>query len=141
MYRTNDMWDEALQAAKFLGGTDASKRVAYAYALHLGINSGGPRALSKMGLLDQAIEYATETGAFDHAFELARDETANPNAIAGVHLKYAMFLEDEDRLAEAEDEFLKAKKPKEAIDMYIHQQSWDDAIRIANQYDPTSTPD
>eukprot|EP00957_Ditylum_brightwellii_P006599 500352-Ditylum_brightwellii.AAC.1 len=46
-------------------------------------------------------------------FELARDEMANPNAITGVHLKYAMFLEDEDCLTEAEDELLKAKKPNE----------------------------
>eukprot|EP00957_Ditylum_brightwellii_P004446 337114-Ditylum_brightwellii.AAC.2 len=62
MHQTNGMWDKALQAAKFLGGTDASKQVPYAYTLHLGINSGGPRTLSKMVLLDQAIEYATETG-------------------------------------------------------------------------------
>eukprot|EP00957_Ditylum_brightwellii_P034779 2636086-Ditylum_brightwellii.AAC.1 len=62
MYQTNDIWDKALQAAKFLGGADTSKQVAYTYALHLGINSRGPRTLSKMGLLDQAIEYTTKTG-------------------------------------------------------------------------------
>jgi intraflagellar transport protein 172 len=34
-----------------------------------------------------------------------------------VHLKHAMFLEDEGRFKEAEEEFINAKKPKEAIDM------------------------
>lgn len=34
-----------------------------------------------------------------------------------VHLKYAMFLEDEGRFQEAEAEFINANKPKEAIDM------------------------
>jgi intraflagellar transport protein 172 len=32
-----------------------------------------------------------------------------------IHGKYAMFLEDEGRLNEAEIEFIKAKKPKEAV--------------------------
>jgi len=36
---------------------------------------------------------------------------------AQVHLKYAMFLEDEGRFAEAETEFVSASKPREAVDM------------------------
>lgn len=39
-----------------------------------------------------------------------------------VHLKYAMFLEDEGRFQEAEAEFISAGKPREAIDMYCHNQ-------------------
>lgn len=37
-------------------------------------------------------------------------------ACADVHLQYAMSLEDEGRFEKAEEEFIKAKKPKEAID-------------------------
>ena len=33
-----------------------------------------------------------------------------------------MFLEDEGRFAEAEQEFIAAGKPKEACEMYIHNQ-------------------
>lgn len=54
-----------------------------------------------------------------------------------VHLKYAMFLEDKGRFQEAEAEFIAADKPKEACDMYLHNQDWDAAMRIAERYDPT----
>eukprot|EP00955_Chlamydomonas_euryale_P116459 366417-Chlamydomonas_euryale.AAC.27 len=49
-----------------------------------------------------------------------------------------MFLEDEGRFSEAEAEFISANKPKEAIDMYMHAQDWDAAMRIAEQYDPAA---
>jgi len=58
-----------------------------------------------------------------------------------VHLKYAMWLEDEGRFKEAEAEFLKADKPKEAIDMYVHQQDWAAALHIAEGFDPASIGD
>ena len=48
---------------------------------------------------------------------------STPPVLLQVHLKFAMFLEDEGRFDEAEKEFLKADKPKEAIDMYVHQQA------------------
>jgi hypothetical protein len=49
-----------------------------------------------------------------------------------------MVLEDEGRFKEAEAEFINAKKPKEAIDMYVHQQDWKSALRIAENYDRAS---
>ncbi len=55
-----------------------------------------------------------------------------------VHLKYAMFLEDEGKFPGAEAEFIAAGKPKEAVDMYMHNQDWESAIRVAEQFDPTS---
>jgi intraflagellar transport protein 172 len=39
--------------------------------------------------------------------------------IPEINLKYAMYLEDEGRYPEAEQEFLKAKKPREAVLMYL----------------------
>ena len=138
MYRTNDQWEEAIRVAKFHGGINASKRVAYAYALHLG-GSAGSKLLTKLGLLEPAIDYAMESGAFDHAFELSKE--ALPKKVPDVHLKYALFLEDEERFQEAEGEFIKASKPREAIDMYVHQQSWVDGLRVAEQYDPSAVPD
>jgi intraflagellar transport protein 172 len=58
-----------------------------------------------------------------------------------VHLKHALFLEDEERFKEAEEEFIKAGKPREAIDMYIHQQDWSSCTRVSEQYDPPAMPD
>ena len=49
-----------------------------------------------------------------------------------MHYQYALALEDEGHFEErAEEEFIKANKPKEAIDMYNHQHSWKDAMRVA----------
>lgn len=52
-----------------------------------------------------------------------------------------MWLEDEGRFKEAEDEFIKAEKPKEAIDMYVHQQDWGNAMRVAEHCSPASISD
>ena len=56
--------------------------------------------------------------SFEFAFELAR--TSKKEKILDIHLKYAMFLEDEGNFVAAEKEFLKAGKPKEAVLMYLY---------------------
>ena len=138
IYRANDNWDEAIRVAKVYGGLSASKRVAYAWAMHLS-GEQGAKLLTKLGLIEQAIDYSVETGDFEHAFGLARNSLKSK--LPEVHLKHALFLEDEERFAEAEAEFMKAGKPREAIDMYIHQQDWAQAGRVAEQYDPSAMPD
>ena len=135
MYRSHDLWDDAIRVAKGHGGVNASKQVAYAWAVHLG-GEAGAKLLTKFGLIEQAIDYATESGKFDQAFELAR--TSLKAKLPEVHLKKAMYLEDEGNFKEAEVEFINAKKPKEAIDMYVHQQDWASALRIADNYDTAS---
>lgn len=52
-------------------GVNASKQVAYAWAVSLG-GEAGAKLLTKFGLIEQAIDYATESGNFDQAFQLAR---------------------------------------------------------------------
>ena len=51
--------------------------------------------------------------SFEFAFELAR--TGMKNKLPDVHLKHAMFLEDEGEFKKAEEEFIKAAKPREAV--------------------------
>ena len=138
MYRAQNMWDEALRVARHHGGSNASKQVAYAWAVSLG-GEEGAKLLNKFGLIEQAIDYAIESGAFMHAFELTRNSMKEK--LPEVHLKYAMFLEDEGRFPEAEEEFIRAGKPKEAVDMYTHQQEWGAALRIANEYEPKAVPE
>ena len=89
--------------------------------------------------MEQAIDYATESGAFEHAFALSL--ASKKEKLPEVHLKYAMYLEDEGRFEEAEQEFVKADKPKEAIDMYVHQQDWPNATRVAESSEPAAVPD
>merc|ERR1711966_523635 len=112
MYRSNDHWDEAIRVAKLHGGVNASKRVAYAWALALG-GEAGAKLLTKLGLIEPAIDYAIESVQFTHAFELAR--SCLPRKLPDVHLKHALYLEDEERFKEAEVEFINANKPREAI--------------------------
>lgn len=52
-----------------------------------------------------------------------------------------MALEDGGKFEEAEDQFLKAGKPKEAISMYIHAREWHKAERVAENHDKSSLPD
>ena len=105
MYRAHEMWEDALRVAKVFGGINASKQVAYAWAVSLGGEQGG-QLLKKLGLVEQAIDYAIESGAFAHAFEFTR--SCMKQKLPGVHLKYAMYLEDEGRFQEAEQEFVNA---------------------------------
>eukprot|EP00899_Mesostigma_viride_P028336 jgi/Mesvir1/8688/Mv02626-RA.1 len=138
MYREVGNWEEAIRIAKAYGGPTASKQLACAWAAAVG-GEEGARLLTRNGLVEQAIEYAMESGAFALAFELTRASMSHK--LPEVHLKYAMFLEDEGRFKEAEEEFAKADKPKEAIDMYMHQQDWGSAMRVAEMYDPASIPE
>ncbi len=59
MYRRSDMWDEAYRVAKNHGGPVVGKQVAYLWAKTLGGDSA-VKLLTKFGLLEQAIDYATE---------------------------------------------------------------------------------
>jgi intraflagellar transport protein 172 len=138
MYRSNELWDDAIRVAKFYGGVSACKRVTIALLMAIGV-SEGTKYLTKHGLVEAAIEHATENGAFDMALELANYTL--PKKLPDIHLKHALFLEDDERFREAEDEFIKASKPKEAIDMYLHQHDWENAVRVAERYDPSAIAD
>ncbi|XP_054675420.1 intraflagellar transport protein 172 homolog isoform X4 [Grus americana] len=138
MYRVNDMWEEAYRVAKAHGGANSYKHVAYMWAKSLG-GEAAVKLLSKFGLLEMAIDHAADSGVFEFAFELAR--LSMKQKMPEIHLKYAMFLEDEGKFEEAEAEFIKAGKPKEAVLMFVHNQNWDAAQRVAEAHDPDSVAD
>jgi len=96
----------------------------------------GTQFLIKNGLIDAAIDYEANQERFDDAFKLAN--THAKYKLPEVHLKYALHLEDENRFKEAEEEFIKANKPAEAINMYEHKQDWHSALSVARQYHPES---
>ncbi|KAI9096123.1 hypothetical protein DFS34DRAFT_154359 [Phlyctochytrium arcticum] len=135
MYCANNMYEEGYRIAKAYGGPNSSKQVAYLWARSLGGESA-VKLLSKFNLLDAAIDFATENGAFDFAFELSR--FADKHKLADVHYKHAMYLEDEGKFKEAEQAFVLGGKPKEAILMYVHNEDWDAALAVAEAHDPGS---
>ncbi|KAJ3205663.1 hypothetical protein HDU82_005043 [Entophlyctis luteolus] len=122
MYCANNLYEDAYRVAKNHGGSNSTKQVAYLWARSLGGESA-VKLLSKFGLLEAAIDFATENAAFDFAFELT------------------MFLEDEGKFKEAESAFILAGKPKEAILMYIHTENWAEALQVAEIYEPASAPE
>ena len=89
--------------------------------------------------LGQGIDYACESYQFEFAFELAR--LAAQHKTPDIHVKYAMALEDEGKFKESESHFVKGGKPKEAVLMYVHNQDWDSAQRVAEQHDEDSVAD
>ena len=120
------------------GGPHAAKQVAFLWAKTLGGESA-VKLLSKFGILEAGIDYACESYQFEFAFELAK--TAMKEKVEEIHYKYAMALEDDGKFPEAEKHFVKAKKPKEAVLMYVHNQDWDSAQRVAEQHDTDSVSD
>lgn len=138
MYREHNRWQDCLRVAKEHGGPAAFKQVAYAYATSVG-DDAGVKFLAEHNLAEQAVAFAIERGEWDSAFMLA--EKSCRHKLPEVHLQRAMAYEDEGRFADAERGFLLANKPREAIEMHIHQKDWTAATRIATQADPSMLPD
>jgi len=112
MYKSRDLWDKALHAAVSIGGKDAYKSVAYSYSLHL-IKSGdydGIKSLS-YDLISDAIEISLSSNNFSHAFQLAEGHNEISEKI---HYKYAIQLEKDGYLDQAEKEFTQAGKFEDA---------------------------
>lgn len=104
------------------GGPVPAQQVAFFWAKKLG-GDAGVKLLNKLGHAEQALELACEQHAYEFAFDIAR--LLLKDKLPEVHYKYALHLEDERRYAEAEAEFLKAKKPRDAVLMYVQIKDWD----------------
>jgi len=135
MYRAHDMWEDCLRVAKTNGDTNELAEIGIKIAESLD-GEKGTQFLIKNGLIDAAVEFEATQHRFDDAFRLANDHAKYK--LPEVHLKYALHLEDENRLQEAEDEFIKANKPMEAISMYEHKGDWHSALSVARQFAPES---
>ena len=133
MYKNNAMWEDAIRVCRINGTDKETSELAKRWAESLGPDVG-MKMLLKMNLVDAVIEYLTDRNEFQEAFKMAQQNAKHK--IRDVHLKYALFLEDEKRYKEAEEEFIKAGKPAEAISMYEHQGDWHSALQVARQYDP-----
>lgn len=135
MYREKEMWDDAVRVAKVHGGANASKQVVLSRAISIDAEDG-VRLLAKFALVESGIEVALEAQKFDLAMQWA--QLAMPAKLPYVYLKYAMHHEDQGDFRMAEEAFLKSGKPREAIDMYVHQHDFTSAMRVAEAYDPAA---
>ncbi|KPI84420.1 hypothetical protein ABL78_6527 [Leptomonas seymouri] len=136
MYRDKDLWDDAVRVAKVHGGANAAKQVVVSRVLVMDAEEG-VRLLSKFNLVEAGVEAAIDAAKFELALQWA--QLVLPAKVPYVYLKYAMHYEDQGDFRMAEDAFIKAGKPREAIDMYIHQHDFSAAMRVAESYDSSAT--
>lgn len=139
MFRQASQWEEATRVARAHGGQQAAQRVAYAQAVALG-GDAGMKLLARLGLMEQAIDYACDTGDWERALEMA-GRHGKGEKIPIVHFKRAMKLEDMGQYAAAEAAFIAAEKPREAVEMHLHLKDFASALRVAEGYDPASVGD
>lgn len=95
-------------------------QVAYSWAISLSQEEAAT-LLRRLNLGEGVVDYAVESGAFVHAFQLA--QIAAKDKLPDVHLKYAMFLEDSGRFQEAEGEFVNAGMQQDWLSLLTHQSS------------------
>jgi hypothetical protein len=135
MYKNANQWEEAYRVSRAHGGVNAAKQVAYHWAISLKNPESAVKLLSRFGLLNQVVDYAVESNAFEFAKELiANSGNDLKHKMNEVRLKYALWLEDENRFADAEAMFVEANKPKEAVLMYLHNGNFEDALRVAEEF-------
>lgn len=142
MYRQLERWDDAKRVARAHGGKPAFEKVVLHQAQAMFTEHGpeaGAQLLQKHNLVELAIDYAIDHNNFNHAFELANHSA--PHKLPDIHLKKALALEDDEQYKQAGEEFIRAGKPKEAIDMYLHQRDWESAMSIAENYDRDAIPE
>ena len=128
MYKTHSMWEDAVRCCKMYGSDKETCELAKQWAETLGAEAG-QKMLLKMNLVDAVIEYLADRNEFDEAFRMAKQNAKHK--ISDVNLKFAFYLEDEKRYKEAEEQFIKAGKPGEAINMYEHQGDFHSALQVA----------
>jgi intraflagellar transport protein 172 len=133
MYRTRDMWDDAIRVAKLSMEKEILDRVAYDYSIHLGEKAH--EVLSNLDIFSNAIRFAVNSEEFENALDLASN-MGSEKMLGGIHLKFAHSLEHDGKYEEAANEYIKAGNISDAIDMYIHLRGWNDAEKIARVHNP-----
>ena len=135
MYRAHNMWEEALRVAKTNGMKAEINEIAKKWVVNLPKEQAS-KMLMSMGLVEAAIDIEVEKKDFDHAFSIANQHAKY--RIPFVHLKFAMYLEDEKRYHDAEEHYIKANQVEEVIQMYELQHDFQSALRVARQHDQPS---
>eukprot|EP01006_Ploeotia_vitrea_P031095 TRINITY_DN63406_c0_g1_i1.p1 TRINITY_DN63406_c0_g1~~TRINITY_DN63406_c0_g1_i1.p1 ORF type:complete len:1553 (+),score=958.06 TRINITY_DN63406_c0_g1_i1:271-4659(+) len=138
MYRQHDKWDDALRVAKSMGGEEAFNEVAFDYAVSHVDTQSGLATIKKRDLAGPALDYALMIKNFEQAFRLC--ELCIKHRKSEVDFAFAIHMEDEGMFNKAEEHFVAAGKPREAIDMYNHAEEWVNAMRVAEQHDPEAIP-
>eukprot|EP00697_Spironema_sp_BW2_P009375 gnl/Spiro4/24229_TR12030_c0_g1_i1.p1 gnl/Spiro4/24229_TR12030_c0_g1~~gnl/Spiro4/24229_TR12030_c0_g1_i1.p1 ORF type:complete len:1700 (+),score=346.14 gnl/Spiro4/24229_TR12030_c0_g1_i1:76-5175(+) len=138
MYRQAQLWDDALRVSQLHGGNIAHQETIYHWATSMG-GEAGAKLLAKHNMIESAIAYALSSGEYDQALELA--EISCRDKLPEVYVTIGHKFATERLFKEAEDSFLRAGRPEEAIAVYLEDNNFDAAMRIAETHSPASVPD
>ncbi|EFP04115.1 CRE-OSM-1 protein [Caenorhabditis remanei] len=131
MYKENEMWSDAYRIAKNEGGENMEKQVLFMWAKSIG-GDAAVKLLNKHGMLMEGIDFACESGAYDLAFDLSR--IGAKEQMPAVHVRLASQLEEEGRLEDASKHYVEGNKPELAVEMFIRDNDWAAAERIAKEH-------
>lgn len=82
-------------------------------------------------MISKTTLYSADVSDFELAFELAEKHARQ--LLPEIHHKQALSFEDQGMFAEAEEEFQRAGKLHEAVEMYLFEKLWDHALRVAER--------
>ncbi|KRY41446.1 Intraflagellar transport protein -like protein [Trichinella spiralis] len=136
MYKSVSNWEDAYRVAKQYGKEEGAANVAYLWAEAVKGESA-VRLLQKLNMLERVIDIACEKNNFDFAAELCR--LGLKSKLNYVYMKQAFRFEELNNLEMAEQAFIKANMPKEAVLMYVQHQDWNSASRVAEQHCPEAS--
>lgn len=134
MYKNQEMFEDAYRVARNHAGPLVSREVAFLWSSQVSPTER-VKLLTRIGLLNQVIDYAIEAKQFDFALSLVSNAGSELKfKVNEIKYKNALFFEDEGRLSDAEVLFLESGKVKEAVRMYVRAKSFPDALRVADQH-------
>ena len=141
MHREFSRWPDAKRVAQQYGGRAAWEKVCYAEAIAENQKNGnftGVDLLISAGLPELACGLAADSKDFQRALAIAR--SLNHSKVKEVLVKRAMDAETVGNLSAAENDFVEAGKPREAVDMFVSTRNFSDALRVAESHDLESVP-
>jgi intraflagellar transport protein 172 len=137
MYRSHNMWEEALRVAKQNGNKNEINEISKKWVANMPKDQAIKMLLS-MNLGEAAIDILCDNKEYEAAFKLAEQHARYK--LPDVHFKFAMDCEDEKRYQEAEEHYIKAHQVNEVIQMYQHTHEYNSALRVARQHYPEGIP-
>lgn len=129
MYQSRKMWEDCIRVCKSNATDRETVEIAKKWNKELG-EQQFVDMLKKMNLTDALIEYLADAKQFDEAFNIAKKNSKHK--IPDVYLKKALWLEDQKKYKEAEENFILAGKLDEAVTMYCDLQDYTSAMKICN---------
>ncbi|XP_063720339.1 intraflagellar transport protein 172 homolog isoform X2 [Symsagittifera roscoffensis] len=149
MYMQQSKWEDARRVCQEVGTDEAHSKegfIGYCWAKDMPSVVNAAKLLLNLNLLDKVVEVCCNAIAseaakqeglkvpdFDMAFELC-SAAERSDLTSRVHLLKGQFLEDQGQFQLAENEFIAANKPNEALLMYIHEGMLDAAQKVADAH-------